>query len=368
MLRSSHAVKVGPVQIGGGAPVSVQSMARRPLEDVQGNLAEIARAAGAGCRIMRLAVPSERSAAHFGQIAARAELPLVADTHFDYRTTLAAIREGAAKVRINPGNMPLDGLKRVVEAAGAKGIPIRIGSNSGSALHLDGQAAANRGGGGGDPRAALDLAGRMAADVLYWAGRMGDLGFRDMVLSVKSADVGETIRANRMLAAESQHPIHLGVTAAGAGRPALLNRAAALGALVADGIGDTLRVSFTGDMDGEIRAGLDILDALGLGEAAEVMSCPGCGRCRVDLAALAERVRERARGLKGRFKLAVMSCEVNGPGEAAMADAGLASAGGVVHVFVKGRVVGRYPEDAAVERLFQELEGLEGLGQAGSAG
>ncbi len=348
MSQTSRLIRVGPVPIGGGNPLTVQSMARRPLEDVAGNLAEIARASAAGCRIMRLAVPSENGARFFGQIAARAELPLVADTHFDYRTTLAAIREGAAKVRINPGNMPLEGLARVVAAAGEKGIPIRIGSNSGSALHRSDRT-------GGDARAELDLAALMAADVLYWAGRMGDMGFRDLVLSVKSADVRETIRANRILAAEADYPIHLGVTSAGAAGTALIKTAAAVGALLADGIGDTLRVSFTGDMLGEIKAGLDIIDALGMGGGVEVMSCPGCGRCRVDLAGLAEEVRKRAQGLKGPMKLAVMGCEVNGPGEAAMADAGIASAGGIVHVFVKGEVVGRYPAEEAVERLFQAL-------------
>lgn len=350
MARVTRAVSVGPVRIGGGAPVSVQSMARAAWDDVEGNLAEIDAVARAGCEVMRLAVPSAAAAAYFGRVAARSALPLVADTHFDWRTTLAAINEGAAKVRINPGNMDPDGLRRVVDAAGERGIPIRIGGNSGSILH-------RRGGG-----AETDVATVMAEEALAWAGRMEEMGFRDIVLSLKSHDVGDTIRANRMAAARSDYPLHLGVTAAGGAEEALYKSAAALGALLVDGIGDTLRLSFTGDMLGETEAGIRLLRAVGVRrDEVEVISCPACGRCRVALAALAAEVKARLAGMKGPLRVAVMGCEVNGPGEARMADVGIASAGGVIHLFVKGEVVDKVAAEEAVERLAREAERLVGV-------
>lgn len=343
--RKTRRVRVGDVAIGGGAPVSVQSMTRSAWDDVPGALAEIARAAGKGCDIMRLAVPSVAAAACFGRIAARSALPLVADTHFDWRTTLAAIREGAAKVRVNPGNMDADGLARVVDAAGGRGIPIRIGGNSGSILH-------RRGGGAG-----LDMAEVMAGEALAWAERMERMGFGDIVLSLKSHDVRDTVRANRIAAERSDYPLHLGVTAAGEAGQALYKSAAALGALLTDGIGDTVRLSFTGDMEGEVEAGVGLLEALGLRRVGvEVISCPACGRCRVELPELARRVRERLAGLRAPLRVAVMGCEVNGPGEAKAADLGIASAGGVIHLFIDGEVVDRVSPGEAVERLAAEAE------------
>ncbi len=347
MVRVTRTVRIGSLPVGGGSPVSVQSMTRAAWDDVPGALAEITAAAQAGCDVMRLAVPSVAAAKCFGQTAARSPLPLVADTHFDWRTAVAAITQGAAKVRINPGNMQPDGLRRVVDAAGEKGIPIRIGGNSGSILHRRGI------------RTGVDMATVMAEEALDWARRMDDMGFRDTVISLKSHDVRDTVRANRLVAAAADYPLHLGVTSAGGGEEALCKSAAALGALLVDGIGETIRLSFTGDMAGEIAAGIRLLRAVGARrDGVEVISCPACGRCRVSLPVLAERVRERVAGVGVPLRVAVMGCEVNGPGEARMADAGIASAGGVVHVFVGGEVVARVREEEAVERLGREVERL----------
>ncbi len=340
---------VGPVAVGGGAPVPVQSMTRSASDDVEGALAEIRDAAAAGCAIMRLAVPSPVAATSFAKVAARSPLPLVADTHFDYRTTLAAIDAGAAKVRINPGNMNLDDLRRVVDRAGERGIPIRIGGNSGSILHRRGPEAV------GPP----DLPLLMAEEILEWAERMDEMGFRDIVLSVKTNDALGTVRANRILAERSDYPLHLGVTAAGVYEDALLKSAAAIGSLLLDSIGDTIRFSFTGDMVREVEAGVALLRSLGLRrDGVEIVSCPGCGRCRVDLSDLTRAVRDRLSGMTAPLRVAVMGCEVNGPGEAKAADLGIASAGGIIHLFIHGEVVAKVAAEDAVERLAMEAERL----------
>ncbi len=348
--RKTRRVLVGDVPIGGGAGVTVQTMTRAPADDVEASLAEIALAAAAGCDLARLAVPSPDAARHFGRVAARSPLPLVADTHFDWRTTLAAIREGAAKVRINPGNMDADGLARVVDLAGERGIPIRIGGNSGSIRHRR-------------PGRDLPVPDLMAAESLEWAARLEDLGFRDIVVSVKANDARGTVRANRLVAERSDYPLHLGVTAAGGREDSLLKSAAAIGSLLLDGIGDTIRFSFTGDMLGEVEAGRALLASLGLERSGpEIISCPACGRSRVDLPGLARQVKARLAGLKAPLRIAVMGCEVNGPGEARDADLGLASAGGVLHLFVRGEVVEKVPADRAVERLAEEAERMAGEG------
>jgi (E)-4-hydroxy-3-methylbut-2-enyl-diphosphate synthase len=336
---------VGGVPLGGDAPISVQTMTRSSADDVEGALREIADAARAGCDIIRLAVPNPASAAAFGAVAARSPLPVVADTHFDWRTTLAAIREGAAKVRINPGNMDPEGLRRVADAAGERGIPIRIGGNSGSILH-------RRGGSAG-----ASLPEILAEEALAWAGKLADLGFRDTVVSVKAHTAADTVAANRLVAAGCDCPLHLGVTAAGPREDSLLKSAAAMGSLLLDGIGDTIRFSFTGDMAGEVAAGRDLLRSLGLFRGGpEIISCPACGRCRISLPELVRQVKERLSSIAAPLRIAVMGCEVNGPGEARAADLGIASAGGIIHLFVRGEVVDRVPAEQAVERLAAEAE------------
>lgn len=347
MRRTARKIMAGNVAIGGDAPISVQTMNRLPLEDVEGNLREIERAARLGCTLTRLAVPSAAQAKFFGRIAARSPLPLVADTHFDWRQTVAAIKEGAAKVRINPGNMDPDGLARVVDLAGAKKIPIRIGGNSGSILHRR------------NDQPTPDLPALMAEQALTWAARMEDMGFTDIVLSLKTHDAAGTVRANRIAAAKSDYPLHLGVTAAGPKDLSLLKSAAAIGALLLDGIGDTIRLSFTGDMEGEVESGVSLLTSLGLRQqGVDIVSCPTCGRCRVNLPALVNEVRTRLAGIDAPLQVAVMGCEVNGPGEAKTADLGIASAGGVIHLFVKGKVVDKVPAADAPDRLLAEVQKL----------
>jgi (E)-4-hydroxy-3-methylbut-2-enyl-diphosphate synthase len=349
MKRQTRSVKVGGVPVGGGSAVSVQSMARSGADDIEGNLAEIRSAAASGCHIMRLAVPSAEAAKPFGKIAARSELPLVADTHFDWRTTLAAIREGAAKVRINPGNMAADGLARVVDAAGERGIPIRIGGNSGSILH-------NR---KDETAASVDIARVMADEALLWARRMDEMGFRDTVVSVKSHDAAATLRANRIIAEQSDYPLHLGVTAAGGRETSLYKTCAAVGGLLLDGVGDTIRFSFTGDMPGEVDAGLSLLRSLGLlRDGVEIISCPTCGRCRVDLPSLVAEVKRSLTHIRAPLRVAVMGCEVNGPGEAKAADLGIASAGGTLYFFKAGEVVEKLPPEQAVPRLALEAAAI----------
>lgn len=345
--RKTRAVNVGGVVIGGDAPVSVQTMTRAAADDVEGNVREISAAAAAGCDVARMAVPSAAMAPFFGRVAARSPIPVVADTHFDWRTTVAAIREGAAKVRINPGNMDPDGLSRVVDLAGERGIPIRIGGNSGSIRHR---------GVGGD---GVSMARLLAEESLLWCERMGALGFGDIVVSVKAHDAAETVEANRIIAARSDYPLHLGVTAAGPREDSLLKSAAAMGSLLLDGIGDTLRFSFTGEVVGEVEAGRDLLRALGLSRGGvALVSCPACGRCRVPLSGLVAEVKRRLVHVDVPMTVAVMGCEVNGPGEASSADLGIASAGGVIHLFVRGEVVDRLAADVAVDRLVAEAERL----------
>lgn len=346
--RKTRRLSVGGIAMGGGAPVTVQTMTRSPLDDLAASLAELDAARAAGCDIARAAVPSLASAAAFGKLAAKSPLPLVADTHFDWRIAVAAIREGAAKVRINPGNMSPDGLARVVDAAGERGVPIRVGGNSGSIRH-------------GESGAGRDLPELLAEETLSWAEKMRGMGFHDIVLSLKANSAADTVRAYRLAAARTDLPLHLGVTAAGPREDALLKSAAAIGSLLIDGIGDTIRFSFTGDPVGEVRAGVDLLRALGLRRSGpEIIACPACGRCRVDLPELVAKVKARLAGLPGPLRVAVMGCEVNGPGEARDADLGLASAGGIVHLFIGGEVVGRVAEEEAVERLAAAAEELAG--------
>jgi (E)-4-hydroxy-3-methylbut-2-enyl-diphosphate synthase len=323
-------------------------MTRSRVEEVEGSLAEIRAAAASGADLVRLAVPNPAAAGYFGRIAARSPLPLVADTHFDWRTTLAAIREGAAKVRVNPGNMDPDGLARVAEAAGVRGIPIRVGGNSGSV---------RRSGEGADS----PLSELLAQETLTWAARLEELGFRDTVISVKASEAAVTVRAYRLVAAQSDYPLHLGLTAAGPRESSLLKSAAAIGSLLLDGIGDSIRFSFTGDAAGEVAAGRDLLRALALRrEGVEIISCPACGRSRVELPELAREAREALGHIRSPLRVAIMGCEVNGPGEAGDADLGLAPGGGAVHLFIRGRVVEKLPPDRAIARLAEEAERLGG--------
>ncbi|MDR1612741.1 MAG: flavodoxin-dependent (E)-4-hydroxy-3-methylbut-2-enyl-diphosphate synthase [Planctomycetota bacterium] len=343
--RETRRVLVGGTPLGGGAPISVQTMNRSAFDDVEGNLRELQAAANAGCDIGRMAVPSVAAVPMFGKVAARSPIPVVADVHFDWRVALAAVAEGAAKVRVNPGNMGRDGLARLSDAAGAKGIPVRIGVNSGSALAP------------GETPGRRTMAEIMVKRALEWVDMLRDFGFRDVVLSFKAHSVRETVLANRLAAGRCSLPLHVGMTAAGGGETAMVKSVATLGSLLLDGIGDTIRVGITGDLAGEARVGVSVLKALELRrKGPEFCACPTCGRTRVDLAELLNRVEDRLAHLEAPLRIAVMGCEVNGPGEASSADLGLAASGGIMYLFKKGAVVRKVKAEEAVDALATEAE------------
>ena len=339
-------VMVGGVPLGGGAPVVVQSMLNAPADDVAANLAQIEALAAAGCEVVRMAVPHKADLDAFEAVCAASPLPVVADIHFSADIAVEAARRGAAKLRINPGN--IGGLAKtdaVLDAAGEAGIPIRIGVNAGS---LDAKLAARD-----DLTLAQKLA-RSAADyVRYCEGR----GFTDLVVSAKAHDVMATVATYRQLARELPTcPLHIGVTEAGTLFQGVIKSACGLGILLEEGIGDTLRISLTDDPVEEVRACWTLLAALDLRRRSpELISCPTCGRCQVDLIGLARQVEERIANLDKPLKVAVMGCVVNGPGEAADADISVACGAGMGVVFSKGDVVRKVEEKAIVDALMEEI-------------
>lgn len=341
--RPTRQVLVGNVPVGGDAPLSVQTMTNASAGDVDATLAQIREAADAGCDIIRCAVPSLRNVDAFAAVVRGSPLPVVADIHFDARIAVAAIRAGAAKIRINPGNMgDWDAIDPVLGEAKAHGIPIRIGVNGGSIRHKN----------PGDTR---PLAEALAEEVLAYAHRFEERGFHDIVLSCKASDVQTTIAVNRAVAARCDHPLHLGVTEAGPEEEAILKSAVGIGALLADGIGDTIRLSFTAPPVREVLAGKRLLRAAGcLRDVPELISCPTCGRCTVDLLGLVEAVRARLPEIGAPLRVAVMGCEVNGPGEACDADVGIAAGGGRVTLFVGGTPCGHVELGDAVDALIRE--------------
>jgi (E)-4-hydroxy-3-methylbut-2-enyl-diphosphate synthase len=383
----------GDVPIGGGAPVSVQSMTNTDTRDARATADQIAALAAAGCDIVRCAVPTEPAAAAIPAIRARraergVAIPIVADIHFDYRLAIAAIEGGADKVRINPGNIgPGDRVRAVIERASAARVPLRVGVNGGS---LEEDIATKYGG---------PTAEALAASALRNVGRIASMGFEDLVVSVKSSDVRVGGEALRLLARETDFPLHLGVTEAGAGERALIKSAVGIGPLLADGIGDTIRVSLTGDPVREVYAARDILASVGLLPGAiDVISCPTCGRCKADLARVAAEVREAAMAVETErvkvarralfaayaarfrrgaatpdeaaaveeeeialppehrvFTVAVMGCAVNGPGEATHADIGVACGDGKAILFKNGVKTRSLAEGEIVPTLIAEL-------------
>lgn len=344
--EATRRVMVGGVPLGGGAPVVVQSMLNAPADDVAANLAQIEALAAAGCEVVRMAVPHKADLDAFEAVCAASPLPVVADIHFSADIAVEAARRGAAKLRINPGN--IGGLAKtdaVLDAAGEAGIPIRIGVNAGS---LDAKLAARD-----DLTLAQKLA-RSAADyVRYCEGR----GFTDLVVSAKAHDVMATVATYRQLARELPTcPLHIGVTEAGTLFQGVIKSACGLGILLEEGIGDTLRISLTDDPVEEVRACWTLLAALDLRRRSpELISCPTCGRCQVDLIGLARQVEERIANLDKPLKVAVMGCVVNGPGEAADADIGVACGAGMGVVFSKGDVVRKVEEKAIVDALMEEI-------------
>ena len=339
-------IYVGGIPVGGGAPVTVQSMCNTKTSDVPATLEQIRRLAQAGCDIIRVAVPDMAAAQALKEICAESPLPVVADIHFDYRLALAAAQAGVSKIRINPGNIgSADRVRAVAEACGARGIPIRIGINSGS---LEKRLLEQYG---------APTAEAMVESAAGHAALLEQFGFTDICLSLKSSSVPLTLAAYRLAAERFPYPLHLGVTEAGTLRQGTIQSAAGIGAMLLEGIGDTVRVSLTADPVEEVSAGIAILKACGLRSGGvKVISCPTCGRTQIDLIAAANEVEHRLAGCKREITVAVMGCVVNGPGEAREADYGLAGGRGEAALFKKGEIVGKVPEADMVNALIKLIE------------
>ncbi len=338
--RKSKQISIGGVKVGGDAPISVQSMCNTDTRDVEKTLEQINELAFAGCEIVRLAVLNKDAASAVKDIVKKSQVPLVADIHFDYRLALTCIENGIHALRINPGNIGNKGHTiKVVEAAKAHNVPIRIGINAGS-LEKE--------------FAVLDipLEDKMIKSALRHIEILEDLNFYDIKLSLKSSDVLTTIRAYQKIASMVDYPLHLGVTEAGTLKSGLIKSSIGLGTLLSQGIGDTIRVSLTENPIEEVEAGFGILKALGLRQrGVNFISCPTCGRTQIDLIGLAKKVEERFKNLDLPITIAVMGCPVNGPGEAKHADFGIAGAIGEGYIFKKGEIVARVPENDLINSL-----------------
>ncbi len=343
--RRTRAVRVGPVTVGGDAPIAVQSMTSTDTRDVAATLDQIDRLAEAGCEIVRVAIPHSDALDAFQAICDSSPLPVVADIHFDHRLAIQAARRGAAKLRINPGNIgDRDRVDAVIDAAAAAGIPIRIGVNAGSLApeFRDRD---------------VPLPEKLVASALSFVEDFEVRGFADIALSVKASSVAATVEANRMLAERTEYPLHIGITEAGTVRSGTVKSAVGLGILLSEGIGDTLRVSLTADPVEEVLVAWQILAALDIRRnAPELVSCPTCGRCEIDLVSVATEVQRRLSEKPSHLKIAVMGCVVNGPGEAREADVGIAAGRGSGLIFRRGEPVRKVPEDRLVEALMEEID------------
>jgi (E)-4-hydroxy-3-methylbut-2-enyl-diphosphate synthase len=343
--RQSRQINVGGVLVGGGAPVSVQSMTTTLTSDINATLQQIAELTASGCQIVRVAVPSQDDVEALPAIAKKSQIPVIADIHFQPKYVFAAIDAGCAAVRVNPGNIRQfdDKVKEIAKAASATGTPIRIGVNAGS---LD--------------KRLLEKYGKATAEALVesalWeCSLFEEHDFRDIKISVKHNDPVVMIRAYRLLAEQCDYPLHLGVTEAGPSFQGTIKSAVAFGSLLASGIGDTIRVSLSAPPVEEIKVGNAILESLGLRERGlEIVSCPSCGRAQVDVYTLAEQVTAALDGFPVPLRVAVMGCVVNGPGEAREADLGVASGNGKGQIFVRGKVIKTVPESIIVETLVEE--------------
>ncbi|WP_102337433.1 flavodoxin-dependent (E)-4-hydroxy-3-methylbut-2-enyl-diphosphate synthase [Collinsella provencensis] len=339
-------VMVGNVQIGGGAPVVVQSMTCTPTTDAEATLAQVRALAEVDCDVVRVSVPTREALEPFGRVCAQSPVPIVADIHFDYRLAIGAVRAGAAKLRINPGNIgSWERVDAVIDAAGEAGAAIRIGVNAGS---LDETIAA---------RDDLTQPEKLVASSLQFVEHFEQRGFENIVLSAKAHSVNTTIETYRALSRELPTvPLHLGVTEAGTHLQGTIKSSVALGVLLSEGIGDTLRVSLTADPVDELPVAWGILSSLGLRRRGpELVSCPTCGRTQVNLIDLAEQVSQRLKTCDKPISVAVMGCVVNGPGEASDADVGVACGRGVGMVFRHGEIIRKVPEDQIVDALMEEI-------------
>ena len=344
--QRTRSVQIGQVRIGGGAPVAIQSMTNTRTEDVSATVAQIHRLEQAGCEIIRCTVPTSEAARALKEIKKQIHIPLVADIHFDYKMAIAAMENGADKIRINPGNIgSAERVKAVVDVARERSIPIRVGVNSGSL-----------------EKALLEKYGGVTAEGLVESALdkvqiIEDLGYDNLVISIKSSDVLMCVEAHEMLAARTLYPLHVGITEAGTVQSGNIKSAIGLGLILRQGIGDTIRVSLTGDPVEEIKSARLILRTLGLRQGGiEVVSCPTCGRTRIDLIGLATRVEKLVADYPLNIKVAVMGCAVNGPGEAKEADIGIAGGDGEGLLIKKGEIVRKMPEEELLAALKDELD------------
>ena len=341
-------INVGGVLVGGGAPVSIQSMTNTRTDDVEATLAQIRKLATAGCDIIRVAVPDMAAAHAVAKIKESSPLPVVVDIHFDYRLALEAIAAGADKVRINPGNIGDEArVKAVADACRQHNVPIRIGVNGGSMQ-----------------KKVLAKYGKVCPEAMVESAfehikLLNKFDFDDICLSLKSSNVQNTMKAYQLMSQQSNYPLHIGVTEAGTKRMGTIKSAVGIGGLLALGIGDTMRVSLSDDPVEEVYAARDILKAAGIRqEGAELVSCPTCGRTRIDLIELAGEVEERLKDVKKPITVAVMGCIVNGPGEASAADCGIAGGQGEGLLFKKGEIIKKVPQDQLVDELFNLIDTL----------
>ncbi len=344
MRRKTRKIRIGGLAVGGDAPISVQSMCSTDTRDVAATSAQIAALADAGCEIVRCAVPDAEAARALKAICAQSPVPLIADIHFDHRLALAALDAGVAGLRLNPGNIGARWkVEEVVRACAGRAVPIRIGVNAGSLekelLEKYGQPSAEA----------------MVASALGHIRLLEDLGYLEIKVSLKASDVRRTVAAYRLMAEQVDYPLHIGITEAGTTWAGTIKSAVGIGALLADGIGDTLRVSLTGDPVEEVRVGWEILKSLDLRERGPVfISCPTCGRCQIDLISVAEEVERRLHDLPVKLTIAVMGCVVNGPGEAREADLGIAGGQGQGLLFRRGEVVRKVPQAELADVLVDE--------------
>lgn len=348
-MRKSRQITVGNVKIGGGVPISVQSMCNTKTTDIKATVDQINRLADAGCDIVRVAVPDMDAALAIYEIKKQISLPLVADIHFDYKLAIASAENGADKIRINPGNIGgKEKVKEVIKVCSERNIPIRVGVNAGS---LDKELLLKY---GNTPYA-------LAESAIHSCNMLTEHGFENICVSIKSSDVFKTIETYRIVADKCDFPLHLGVTEAGSAEMGTIKSAAAMGALLMDGIGDTIRVSLTDDPIKEIYAAKKILKALDLNDTGiNIVSCPTCGRTRVDLISIAKAVEEQTSRFKSKLTVAVMGCAVNGPGEAKEADLGIACGLGEGLIFKHGEIMYKVPEEKLVESLIKEIESMTG--------
>jgi (E)-4-hydroxy-3-methylbut-2-enyl-diphosphate synthase len=348
MERNTRQIELGGIKVGGGAPITVQSMTKTDTRDIPGTVAQIKSLEKAGCDIVRLAVPDMDAAKSLGEIKKQTNIPIISDIHFDYKLALEAVKQGVDGMRINPGNIGSKyRIKAVVDAVKERGIPIRIGVNSGS---LEKDILKKH----GSPTAQA-----LAESAFRHVEILEDLDFRDIKISVKSTDVKKMIASYRILAERCEYPLHLGVTEAGTYEMGTIKSSIGIGTLLAEGIGDTIRVSLTGDPVDEVIVGFNILRSLGLRRnGIELISCPGCGRLEIDLMKLVKDVEDRITdiNLPRPIKVAILGCVVNGPGEASEADIGIAGGKGKGMLYKDGKLVRSFKEDQIVDELVKELK------------